>query len=101
MIGETLFERSSFDARKKIEVSRIVDLSKGLQEKYGDYQGWLYGLRYSANDGPLKYKLSTVTKGLPSAISANLYDDRSTPVEVIRQPEAPYANEYTDNGKNL
>jgi len=30
MAGETLFERSSFDARKKQEVSRIVDLSKGL-----------------------------------------------------------------------
>ena len=60
---ETLIEKSEWEVRRKNEVSRIIDLSKNLQEKYGYMYGWQYGLRYDAKDGPLRYKVSSSTKG--------------------------------------
>jgi len=56
-------EKSHWEARRKIEVSHIIDLSKNLHEKYGYMYGWQYGLRYDAKDGPLRYKVSSSTKG--------------------------------------
>ena len=99
---ETLIEKSEWEARRKNEVSRIIDLSKNLNEKYGYMNGWQYGLRYDAKDGPLRYKVSCTTKGQQLPISALLIDDRSTPVTVIRKPlnlysKDPYSEPQSSN----
>lgn len=75
-------ERSAWDYRKKVEVDRVLDLSKNLQEKYGCGRGWQFGLRFSQErDSVLEYKDPiSFTNGTGSPLCARLKDDRSTPV---------------------
>ncbi len=44
---ERLKMNRDWDHRKKIEVNRVIDLSKDLIEKYGGNRGWQFGLRFN------------------------------------------------------
>lgn len=86
-----MLERSQWDQRKKVEVDRVLDLSKNLCEKYGAVRGWQFGLRFNQDEGPLEYRdpIGTSSKTTGRSLATRIYDDRTSPVELIRKPSLP------------
>ena len=70
--------RSNWDARRKVEVTNLIDLSENLEEKYGVPWAHQIGLRMPAEPLPqiVQYKNR---KGV------TIIDDRSKKIEVIRE----------------
>jgi hypothetical protein len=68
-----------------VEIDKVLDLSKCLQEKYGSLRGWQFGLRFSDRDQVLDYKDPiSFTNGCGSPIAATIKDNRAASVELIR-----------------
>ena len=68
-----------------MEIDKVLDLSKGLQEKYGPLRGWQFGLRYQEKDGVLDYNDPiSYTNGCGSPLGSVIKDNRAASVELIR-----------------
>ncbi len=61
-------------------MSKVLDLTKSIVEKYGPARGWQFGLR-NENIDVLQYKQPISTR---NPLCAILIDDRKSPGELIR-----------------
>ena len=75
---DTLIMRSNWDARRKIEVTNLIDLSENMEEKYGVPWAHQIGLRMPDAPKPqlVEYK---------SKQGALIFDDRDKKIEIIRE----------------
>ena len=83
---ETLLLKSNWEARKKVEVRQLMDLTHSVHEKYGDPYAFYLILRQK--DGlPVKidYKNPVSSRWTNPDFAAHIIDDRSQKVEVIRE----------------